>query len=200
MDCEIPLLRMRTKSLSARAARVYMELLAPSALILNTAVVRGMSEWREEGRIRRDCEEAFTVADEGQKGYLTAEDYKVAVLSLFGYKPSKYEVASVWKTHCSDEGEAVGAAPGLQREKFVSLAAQRLRQQDVDEVARQVFLAFDVHCQGFVTEQDCMVALQKVAPGLARERVPAYFREVDVNGDGRVSYQDFVLMLRHSTC
>jgi Ca2+-binding EF-hand superfamily protein len=153
-----------------------------------------MCAWREDERVRRDCEEAFAAADEGQKGYLTAEDYKVAILSLFGYKPSKYEVASVWRDKCSDSD---GSHGGLIKERFVSLAAERVQQQDRDGVARQVFLAFDTRCQGFLSEQDCVRAFQSFVPKMARERVTAIFREVDRNEDGRASYRDFEIMMRH---
>lgn len=146
--------------------------------------------WQDERRMRKDCEEAFTAADEEKKGYLTPEDYKVAILSLFGYKPSKYEVTAVWRENCVNSG--------LAKDKFVSLAVQRMNQQDKDEMARQIFLAFDVHCQGFLTERECLRAFQSVAPNLAKSRVPAVFREVDQNGDGRVSYRDFQLMMTQS--
>ena len=33
--------------------------------------------------------QAFYEADDGQKGWLSAEDYKVGVVMLLGYKPSK---------------------------------------------------------------------------------------------------------------
>lgn len=168
MYCEIPS-RMRTKSHT------------------------GMAGWLEEGRVRSDCEKAFQAADDGQKGYLTAEDYKVAVLSLLGYKPSKYEVATVWQAWCQGQQEE-----GLQREAFISLMTQRLRRQDRDDVTRQVFLTFDARCQGFITEDDCARAFRQVAPHMAVQRVPGLFREVDRNGDGRVSYRDFELMMQYS--
>ncbi|XP_019407945.1 PREDICTED: EF-hand calcium-binding domain-containing protein 11 isoform X4 [Crocodylus porosus] len=37
----------------------------------------------------------FAACDEDSKGYLSREDFKVAVVMLFGYKPSKVEVDSV---------------------------------------------------------------------------------------------------------
>ena len=154
-----------------------------------------MCACREDERIRRDCEEAFAAADEGQKGYLTAEDYKVAILSLLGYKPSKYEVASVWSDKVDNRD---GSHSGLIKERFVSLAAERMQQQDRDGVARQVFLAFDTRCQDFLSEQDCVRAFRSVVPRMATERVSAIFREADQNEDGRVSYKDFEMVMRHS--
>ena len=64
-------------------------------------------------------------------------------------------------------------------------------------VTRQVFLTFDARCQGFITEDDCARAFQQVVPHMAAQRVPGLFREVDRNGDGRVSYRDFELMMQH---
>ena len=147
--------------------------------------------WQEEARARRDSEEAFQAADEEGKGSLTREDYKVAMLSLFGYKPSKYEVDSVWRDKCGSlEGN-------LFKERFVSLAVERIKKLDKQSLARQVFLAFDVPCRGFLQKEEWLRALQSVAPRLATGQVPNLFAEVDWNGDGRVSYRDFEIMMSH---
>ena len=152
--------------------------------------------WQEESRIMRDCEEAFEAADNDRKGYLTAEDYKVAILSLFGYKPSKYEVDAVWRDKI---GTSDGSQAGLTKEQFVSLAAGRIIRGDNEAFTRQVFTAFDVACRGFIQREDCLRAFRTVAPRLvASERVPDLFREADLNDDGRVSYRDFEIMMRHN--
>ena len=145
--------------------------------------------------MRRECEEAFLAADEEKKGFLTREDYKVAILSLLGYKPSVFEVSTVWK---NSSGVCERSQGGLTKEQFVCLTAQRIMDQDKDGLVRQVFLAFDVCCRGFLNKQDCLRAVQSVAPHLASDRIPALFREVDWNGDGRVSYRDFELMMKYT--
>lgn len=89
--------------------------------------------------LKTDCEKAFRDADEDGKGYLSPEDFKVAVISLMGYKPSKYELASCWKLHCQHTAE--GEEPrGLSKAAFVELMLGRLQQQDTDELIRQVGL------------------------------------------------------------
>lgn len=151
---------------------------------------RWLMDFREEAVIRRDCEIAFRDADTEQKGYLTPEDYKVAVVSLLGYKPSKYEVGSVWKTHCQQ-----GA--GLPRETFQGLMLERMKQQDHNELIRQIFLTFDSHCQGFITLENCRSTFKQVVPHMDSTQIEAFFAEVDSNSDGRVSYRDFELMMKH---
>ena len=97
--------------------------------------------------LRGDCEKAFRDADEGGKGYLSPEDYKVAVISLMGYKPSKYEQASFWKLHCQHAGE--GEEPqGLSKAAFVEIMLGRLKQQDTDELIRQVWLQYTLAALG----------------------------------------------------
>ncbi|XP_058148525.1 EF-hand calcium-binding domain-containing protein 11 isoform X4 [Dasypus novemcinctus] len=55
----------------------------------------------------RKWAEVFKACDEDDKGYLSREDFKVAVVMLFGYKPSKIEVDSVMSSinqNTSDRG------------------------------------------------------------------------------------------------
>jgi hypothetical protein len=41
--------------------------------------------------IRIRCQ-IFDEVDEGQKGWLSRQDFKVGLVSLLGYKPSKFEI------------------------------------------------------------------------------------------------------------
>ncbi len=147
----------------------------------------------------RDCERAFEAADEGGKGYLTREDYKVAVMSLFGYKPSKYELNSVWSAHCACAGDREGAEleAGMNKMVFVQLMAERLKSEDGDQLIRQIFLTFDPQCRGFITLEACRAAFREVAGHVTDGDVEGFFAEVDMNCDGRVSYRDFELMMKH---
>jgi len=150
----------------------------------------------DEVALKRDCEKAFLDADEGRKGYLSPEDYKVAVISLLGYKPSKYEIAAVFKADQSNH-ELPNESFKLDKAAFVTLMLGRMTQQDADELIRQIFLSFDAHCQGFVTLENCKQAFKQVAPHVKDAQVELFFAEVDSNGDGRVSYRDFDIMMKY---
>ena len=137
-------------------------------------------------KLRLECSRAFREARAGGGG-LSREDYKVASLSLLGYKPSKREVASVWGRLGAEE---------MKEEELVSTMLPRLLSQDQDDFIRQVFLAMDTHCHGYLTLLDCQTVFGQVAPHVGGAELRRLFREVDSNSDGRVSCRDFELLLR----
>ncbi|XP_059038514.1 EF-hand calcium-binding domain-containing protein 11 isoform X5 [Mustela lutreola] len=47
--------------------------------------------WEASPSEHKKWVEVFKACDEDNKGYLSREDFKVAVIMLFGYKPSKIE-------------------------------------------------------------------------------------------------------------
>ena len=157
--------------------------------------------------LEQDCIHAFRHADEDGKGFLTPSDYKVAVLELCGYKPSKYEINAVWSklappTQCrmkdkaAAENTEISLQTGMDQATFLSLMVERLRQKDKDELIRQIFIAFDVHLCGFITTSDCVQAFKEVAPTISEELIGRWFDEVDSDSDGRVTFRDFEMMMK----
>ncbi|XP_041122970.1 EF-hand calcium-binding domain-containing protein 11 isoform X2 [Polyodon spathula] len=112
----------------------------------------------------------FQHCDEDKKGYLSREDVKVAVVMLFGYKPSKTEtdvmMASVMQANI----------PGMPLDHFISLMGRKLAAQDNYEKTRQIFTGFDIHCRGFLTMEDFKKAFASVAPHLPERTVQEAFR------------------------
>ena len=157
----------------------------------------GVDSKKMEGEsIRARCVKAFRNATRDGQEKLGKEDYKVAVIELLGYKPSKYELENVWKA-CLGEGQ-VGSEFGLllDLETFVSHMSARLKEKDQDEWIREVFVALDVYQRGFLHERDCIAAFRQVVPHVKEEVVKELFAEADSNADGKVSYRDFEIMMK----
>lgn len=77
------------------------------------------------------------------------------------------------------------------------MAVQFLQCQDEDEDIRQTFMAFDRRGRGFLVLDDFLQAVAEaggaaMSPAAAEEA----FREIDGDGDGRVSFRDFQRMMR----
>ena len=141
---------------------------------------------------RYDVMVAFQNADEDRKGYLSAEDLKIAFVALFGYKPSKEEVRGIL---AKEEDQEI---PGISLKTFMDISLAKIAAQDVDDQIRQVFVAFDMGCRGFITLDDAKKTFGQIAPFLDPTRVEKAFREIDSDQDGRVSYRDFEFMMKYS--
>ncbi|KAK9959525.1 hypothetical protein ABG768_009647 [Culter alburnus] len=119
---------------------------------------------------RKKIELVFHQCDVGQKSYLSREDLKIAVVMLFGYKPSKSE------TNILMGNGTIKDCPGVPLEQFVTLMARKMSAEDPYEKTRQIFTAFDVHCRGFLKLDDFKSAFKRVAPRLPERTVLEAFR------------------------
>ena len=153
--------------------------------------------------------ETFHNADEEKKGFLTSEDLKVAFVSLFGYKPSKSEVqqlmAKFQKPGSSINDQLPGSSKtfvntqtGMTLENFTEIAKIKILAEDTDDEIRQMFIAFDTKCQGFITLDIAKKIFLQVSPFLDSVTVEKLFREADTDRDGRVSYRDFEFIMKYS--
>ncbi|XP_061467919.1 EF-hand calcium-binding domain-containing protein 11 isoform X1 [Rhineura floridana] len=139
----------------------------------------GFDEYRRKRWVK-----AFEACDEGNKGYLNREDYKIAVVMLFGYKPSKVEVDSVMASVKQNQS-------GVSREQFINLMSTKKAAHFCHSEVRQLFTAFDRQCKGFLSLEDFKKAFHVVAPKLPERIVVEAFREVDQDSDGHISFKDF---------
>ncbi|KAL9972221.1 hypothetical protein ACROYT_G018487 [Oculina patagonica] len=166
--------------------------------------------------------ETFHNADEGKKGHLTNEDLKVAFVALFGYKPSKNEVEQLMAKTQTQQTVSLASSRlpssqpltkksedsrteqnpdatyvGMSLEHFTEIAKAKILAEDSDDEIRQMFIAFDVMCRGFITLDIAKRVFQQVAPFLDSVTVEKLFREADMDRDGRVSYRDFEFIMKY---
>lgn len=117
------------------------------------------------------------------------------MVELLGYKPTKYEVNQLLQAHGTDIDTQT---KGLVLAGFLSCMHGKLTCRDEDEEIRHTFMAFDVQCRGFLTLEDVKKVFSKVAPHVSAPTVHSAFREIDQDGDGRVSYKDFEFLMKYS--
>ncbi|XP_054423136.1 EF-hand calcium-binding domain-containing protein 11 isoform X2 [Pteronotus mesoamericanus] len=128
--------------------------------------------------------EVFKVCDEDNKGYLSREDFKVAVVMLFGYKPSKIEADAVMSSVTPN-------ISGISLEEFLTIVRKKKEAQLYRNEMRHIFTAFDRYYRGYLTLEDFQKAFKQVAPKLPERIILEVFREVDQDSDGHVSFKDF---------
>ncbi|XP_059156362.1 EF-hand calcium-binding domain-containing protein 11-like isoform X2 [Physella acuta] len=136
---------------------------------------------------------AFDHSDVEKKGYLVYDDIKVAALMLFGHKLCKAEVQQMLAVHGSEYKTGI---KGLSLPQLTAAMTPKFRAEDEDEKIRNTFKAFDKNCQGFLKMEDVKRVFSQVCPLYPEHRVELAFREIDRDGDGRISYKDFDFMMK----
>ncbi|XP_057199945.1 EF-hand calcium-binding domain-containing protein 11 isoform X4 [Triplophysa rosa] len=105
------------------------------------------SERENNDADKKKIELVFHQSDVGRKGYLSREDLKIAVVMLFGYKPSKVNTKDAnSETDLLMESGSVKDCPGVPLHQFTTLTGRKMSSEDPYEKMRQIFSAFDVHC------------------------------------------------------
>ncbi len=97
--------------------------------------------------------------------------------------------------NCGGEGEGGALTPA----RFLAAARERFYLQDRDEAIRNAFRAFDANGDGFISRQACLTAFAAHAGFVPRHVVDLIFDELDIDGDGKVSYRDFVSVWNNDT-
>nr|KAF6499870.1 EF-hand calcium binding domain 11 [Molossus molossus] len=134
--------------------------------------------WEASPSEHKKWVEVFKACDEDNKGYLSREDFKVAVVMLFGYKPSKIEADAVMSS-------VNPSTSGIALEEFLSIVRRKKEAQLYWNEMRHIFTAFDRHYRGYLTLEDFQKAFKQVAPKLPERIVLEVFRKTaeEVAGD-----------------
>uniref|UniRef100_A0A8D1UUU7 EF-hand calcium-binding domain-containing protein 11 n=1 Tax=Sus scrofa TaxID=9823 RepID=A0A8D1UUU7_PIG len=140
--------------------------------------------WEASPSEHKKWVEVFKACDEDNKGYLSREDFKVAIVMLFGYKPSKIEADSVMSS-------VEPNTSGIVLKEFLSIVRKKKEAQVYWNEIRHIFTAFDRHYRGYLTLEDFKKAFRQVAPKLPERIILEVFREVDQDSDDHVSFKDF---------
>nr|XP_023484023.1 EF-hand calcium-binding domain-containing protein 11 isoform X2 [Equus caballus] len=139
-----------------------------------SAADMGSHPFRTQEMGRSRCSEVFKACDEDNKGYLSREDFKVAVVTLFGYKPSKIEANSVMSSiNPNTSGILLG--------EFLNIVRKKKEAQLYRNEIRHIFTAFDRHYRGYLTLEDFQKAFKRVAPKLPERIILEVFRSTNLH-------------------
>ncbi|NWS51457.1 EFC11 protein, partial [Chunga burmeisteri] len=127
-------------------------------------------------------------ACEDNRGYLGREEFKVAVVMLFGYKPSKVVFFFIY---------FILHFLGLLFEKFLNLMSAKKAAQLYSNETRQIFTAFDVQDRGFLTSKHFKRAFNSVSPKLSEKIIVEDIREVDQDSHGCISFKEFESVMKY---
>jgi Ca2+-binding EF-hand superfamily protein len=69
------------------------------------------------------------------------------------------------------------------------------RQRDPEEDLRDAFNMFDADRSGYIDREEVRILMKKLAQTLTEDEISAIMDEVDLDGDGEISFDEFRAMM-----
>lgn len=107
--------------------------------------------------------------------------------------PTHYQIMEMIRS-VDDDGSG-----SIDFDEFLVLMQSRVGAGGPDQDLRNAFFEFDKSKTGFITKEDLKKTMMEFDTALTDEECNAMFREVDLDGDGKITFREFrELMVSHA--
>lgn len=142
----------------------------------------------------RELRQAFRLFDKDGDGSITTDELGTVMRNL-GQFPSLDELNTMLK-EIDIDGDGT-----FSFEEFVQVMANmgglaEQSEEDEEEELRQAFRVFDKSGCGYITPSDLRAVLQNIGEDLTEEEIDEMIAEVDIDGDGRIDFEEFIACMR----
>ncbi|GAV04400.1 hypothetical protein RvY_14684-2 [Ramazzottius varieornatus] len=143
-----------------------------------------------------ELREAFRIFDKDGDGSITKQELGTVMRNL-GQCPSEDELQQMLNDIDSN-GDGM-----FSFEEFVDImsnmgAFDSSNPEDEEKELRDAFRVFDKQCTGYITSSDLRAVLQCMGESLTEEEIDDMISEVDLDGDGRIDFGEFVAAMCES--
>ncbi|XP_010900073.1 calcium-binding protein 2 isoform X1 [Esox lucius] len=137
-----------------------------------------------------ELREAFVEFDKNKKGYIGYNDLGECMRTM-GYMPTEMELIELGQTICGGK---------LDFEDFVELMGPKMLAETADMIGvkelRDAFKEFDSNGDGQISINELREAMKKLmGEQLTNREIDEILRDVDLNRDGLVNFEEFVRMM-----
>ncbi|KAG5051789.1 hypothetical protein AAZX31_02G137500 [Glycine max] len=129
--------------------------------------------------------EAFDVVDKDSDGFISVDELLSIVRSLEG-NSTKEEIREM-----ISEVDIDGNGRSVNFENFLKIMGRTMKENQTEEL-KDSFKVFDRDNDGYISATELRQVMVKLGERLTDEEVEQMIREADLDGDGRVSYEEFV--------
>ncbi|KAH8244984.1 hypothetical protein KR032_003474, partial [Drosophila birchii] len=184
--------RCKTKSRQISYASEDLELGSESQYPMESSESQDKRRCISKGQMR-EFREAFRLFDKDGDGCITKEELGTVMRSLGQF--ARVEELQEMLQEIDVDGDG-----NVSFEEFVDILSNMtyedksgLSSADQEErELRDAFRVFDKHNRGYITASDLRAVLQCLGEDLDEEDIEDMIKEVDVDGDGRIDFYEFV--------
>ncbi|XP_052103935.1 neo-calmodulin-like isoform X2 [Mytilus californianus] len=139
-------------------------------------------------KVVSDFKEVFELFDKDGDGTITIKELDTVMRSL-GQNPTENEVKEMVQKVDKD-GNGTIEFP-----EFLQMATDMMKSVDLADEVRDAFRLFDKNGDGYVTAPELKTILSNNGEKISDEELDAMVKDADVDGDGKINYEEFVSML-----
>ncbi|XP_060533146.1 neo-calmodulin-like isoform X2 [Cylas formicarius] len=141
----------------------------------------------------KEFREAFRLFDKDGDGSITKEELGRVMRSLGQFARTEELQEMLQEVDIDGDGN-------VSFEEFLDIAwsaagsdpDQILSREEEEKELRDAFRVFDKHNRGYITASDLRAVIQCLGEDLSEEEIEDMIKEVDVDGDGRIDFYEFV--------
>ncbi|XP_037531546.1 caltractin [Nematolebias whitei] len=137
----------------------------------------------------QEVKEAFDLFDTDGTGTIDVRELKVAMRAL-GFEPKKEEIKAVVSEFVK------GSSGTVDFSEFLSIMTQKMNEKDSKEEILKAFRLFDDDCTGKITFKNLKRVAKELGENLTDDELQEMIDEADQDGDGEVSEEDFLRIMK----
>lgn len=141
-----------------------------------------------------ELKEAFRLFDKDDKGEVTTQEIG-SVLRNLGLFPTEKELQQMLKDIDID-GDGTFSFKEFVLLMFNTGNLTEISEEQEEAELRDAFKVFDTAGNGYITNQDLRSVLQCLGEQLSEDEIEDMIEEVDIDGDGRINFTEFVASLK----
>ena len=135
-----------------------------------------------------EYKEAFSLFDKDGDGTITTKELGTIMAALH-YNPTEAELQDMINEVDSDGNGTIDFP------EFLTMMAKKMKDADSENEIKEAFAVFDKDGNGYISAAELRHVMNNLGEKLTDEEVDEMIREADVDGDGQVNYEEFVLMM-----
>ena len=139
----------------------------------------------------QDLRDAFSMIDRDRDGLITARELGEAIAKLGQYASEAELNIMIERVDRSGQGS-------IDFDTFLEMMVHEGRPADLEKELRIAFDVLDKDSDGFISALELSQVMRSLGEKLTNDEVHDMIQEADKDGDGRVSYKEFMDMTMNS--
>jgi len=136
----------------------------------------------------QEYKEAFELFDKDGSGSITTKELLYVMRSI-GQNPTEDEVLElIMESDLNGDGT-------IDFKEFINMMRRKSSEQDQTEDLREAFRIFDKNRSGYIEAKEIIAVTTTLGEGLTKEELEQFMAEADIDGDGKLNYDEFVKVM-----